>query len=635
MTTAADRRDSKRLNQAVWLVLRRYGRQITRRPWISVSALVLPGIGDVLVFYAPPLVVAQLLGTVARDDALTIGMFAPYVLTFTALWFAGEVVWRGAEALIARAEISGIQSLYVEAMDELLAKDLAFFHDNFAGSLTKRTLGYARRFEDVFDVLSFQVIAKIVPLGFVTVVLWRYSPLLILVLLGMLSITVALVVPRIRRRRQLVDEREAASNVLAGHVADSIANAEAVRAFARERDEAAIHAANVREFGRKTLRSWDYQNFRVNIITAPMYVLTNTLGLIVALHVSLDTAASLETVFLTFTYFATATRVMWEFNRIYRNLEGALTDAAQFADLLLDPPSVRDVGSPVPFAPRDYSVEVRDICFRHSPAQPLLFDRFSLSVPAGTKLGLVGRSGGGKTTITRLLLRFKDVERGQILVGGQSIADISQSSLREVIAYVPQDPAMFHRTIADNIRFARPEATDEEVRRAAALAHAAEFVESLPDGYDTLVGERGIKLSGGQRQRIAIARAILKDAPILILDEATSSLDSESESLIQDALWTLMAGRTAIVIAHRLSTVRRMDSLVVLDGGRIGEQGSHENLLALGGIYASLWSHQSGGFLPATDVETTGPADDQEQPIEESRAGRLTVRAPNPRKSRV
>jgi ATP-binding cassette, subfamily B, bacterial len=603
MTTAADRRDSRRLSQALWVVLRRYSRQITRRPWISVPALVLPGIGDVLVFYAPPLVVARVLGAVARDDALTIGMFTPYVLTFMALWFAGEVVWRVAEALIARAEIFGIQSLYIEAMDELLAKDLAFFHDNFAGSLTKRTLGYARRFEDVFDVLSFQVIAKIVPLGFVTVVLWHYSPLLILVLLGMLSITVALVVPRIRRRRQLVDEREAASNVLAGHVADSIANAEAVRAFARERDEAAIHAANVREFGWKTLRSWDYQNFRVNTITAPMYVLTNALGLTVALHISLDTAASLETVFLTFSYFATATRVMWEFNRIYRNLEGALTDAAQFADLLLDPPSVQDVGAPVPFTPRDHSVEVRDISFRHSPAQPLLFDRFSLTVAAGTKLGLVGRSGGGKTTITRLLLRFKDVERGEILVGGQSIADVSQSSLREVIAYVPQDPAMFHRTIADNIRFARPEATDEEVRRAAALAHAAEFVQSLPDGYDTLVGERGIKLSGGQRQRIAIARAILKDAPILILDEATSSLDSESEALIQDALWTLMAGRTAIVIAHRLSTVRRMDSLVVLDSGRIVEQGSHEHLLAIGGIYASLWSHQSGGFLPATDVE--------------------------------
>jgi ATP-binding cassette subfamily B protein len=604
VTTPADDRDARRLNDALWLVLRRYARQIRRRPWLSLPALALPGLGDVLVFYAPPLVVARLLGAFARDEALTFGMLVPYVLTFSTLWLAGEVVWRAAEALIARSEIRAIESLYVEAMDELLAKDLTFFHDNFAGSLTKRTLGYARRFEDVFDVFAFQIIAKIVPLGFVTVVLWRYSPLLVLVLIGMLSLTVALVAPRIRRRRRLVDEREVAANVLAGHVADSIANAEAVRAFARERDEAAVHAANVREFGRKTLRSWDYQNFHVNTITAPMYVLTNTLGLVVALHVSLGTASSLETVFLTFSYFATATRVMWEFNRIYRNLEGALTDAAQFADLLLDPPTVQDIASPVPFEPLDHGVEIRDISFRHSPVQPLLFDRFSLSVPAGTRLGLVGRSGGGKTTITRLLLRFKDIERGQILIGGQSIADVAQAALRERIAYVPQDPAMFHRTIADNIRFARPQAADEEVRRAAVLAHAAEFIEALPEGYGTLVGERGVKLSGGQRQRIAIARAILKDAPILILDEATSSLDSESEALIQDALWTLMTGRTAIVIAHRLSTVRRMDALVVLDHGRIVEQGSHETLLALGGVYASLWSHQSGGFLPASDDET-------------------------------
>ena len=370
MTPAADR-DSRRLNAALWLVLRRYGRQIMLRPWVAIPALALPGIGDVFVFYAPPLIVARLLGAVAHDQTLTLGMFVPYVLTFTALWFTGEAVWRVAEALIARAEIGGIESLYIEAMDELLAKDLAFFHDNFAGSLTKRALGYARRFEDIFDVLAFQVIAKIVPLGFVTVVLWRYSPLLILVLLGMLSITVALVVPRIRRRRRLVDDREAASNVLAGHVADSITNAEPVRAFARERDEAAIHAANVGEFGRKTLWSWDYQNLHVNTITAPMYVLTNTLGLIIALHISLGHAASLETVFLTFSYFATATRVMWEFNRIYRNLEGALTDAAQFADLLLDPPSVQDVANPVPFAPRDHSVEMRDISFRHSPISSL------------------------------------------------------------------------------------------------------------------------------------------------------------------------------------------------------------------------------------------------------------------------
>jgi ATP-binding cassette subfamily B protein len=288
---------------------------------------------------------------------------------------------------------------------------------------------------------------------------------------------------------------------------------------------------------------------------------------------------------------------MWEFNRIYRNLEGALTDAAQFAELLLDPPAVVDAEATAAFTPAEFGVELRDVCFRYSPAQPLLFDRLSLRIAPGAKVGLVGRSGGGKTTITRLLLRFSDVEAGAVLVGGVPIDQVPQAELRRVIAYVPQDPSMFHRSIADNIRVGRPEATDAEVRRAAELAHAAEFIDALPEGYRTLVGERGVKLSGGQRQRVAIARAILKNAPILVLDEATSSLDSESEALIQDALWTLLTGRTAIVIAHRLSTVKRMDELVILDRGRLVERGSHDALLARGGIYAGLWAHQSGGFL--------------------------------------
>jgi ATP-binding cassette, subfamily B, bacterial len=274
-----------------------------------------------------------------------------------------------------------------------------------------------------------------------------------------------------------------------------------------------------------------------------------------------------------------------------------LTEAAQFTELLLDPPAVVDAAEAKPFDPANYGIEMRKVCFRYEPSQPLLFEEFSLEVPHGAKVGLVGFSGGGKTTITRLLLRFADIESGGILLGGQRIDEIPQAALRRAIAYVPQDPSMFHRSIADNIRIGRPEATDDEVRRAAKLAHAAEFIETLPLGYETLVGERGVKLSGGQRQRVAIARAIVKDAPVLILDEATSSLDSESEALIQDALWNLMATRTAIVIAHRLSTVKRMDELVVLDHGRIVEKGSHGALLAQGGIYASLWAHQSGGFL--------------------------------------
>ncbi len=400
-----------------------------------------------------------------------------------------------------------MEALYVEALDELLAKDLAFFQNNFAGSLTKRALGYARRFEDVFDVLSFQMASTVLPLGFVGVVLWTYSPWLIALLLIMLAATFLMVFPLIRRRRVLVDIRESASNVLAGHVADSIANAEAVRAFAREPDEARIHANNVFDFGSKTLKSWDYQNMRVDMVTAPMFVLTNTLGLILALWVGNASGSSLEAVFITFSYYATATRVMWEFNRIYRNMEGALMDAAQFAELLLDPPQVVDAETTDEFLPANFGVELRDVKFRYSASQPLLFDGLSLRIAPGAKIGFVGRSGGGKTTLTRLLLRFSDVEAGEILVGDHSIDRISQAVLRKVIAYVPQDPSMFHRSIADNIRVGRPDASDREVRRAAELAHAAEFIEALPAGYETLVGERGVKLSGGQRQRVAIARA--------------------------------------------------------------------------------------------------------------------------------
>jgi ATP-binding cassette subfamily B protein len=481
-------------------------------------------------------------------------------------------------------------------MEDLFAKDAGFFHNNFSGSLTKRALGYARRFEDVFDIFAFSICGNLFPLVFAVVVLARFSGWLIAVLVPMLVIAFLCLRPLIRRRHRLVYVREEASNILAGHVADSITNAETVRAFAREREEAAIHARNVDDFMAKMLRAWNYQNTRVDVVTSPLYVLTNTLGLLVALAIGRGSGFAIEAAFLTFSYFAQTTRVMWELSRIYRNLETSLTDAAQFTELLLCPPAIVDADPVEPFQPRDASVRFRSVRFAHA-SRPALFDGFDLTIAAGEKVGLVGRSGGGKTTLTRLLLRFADLAAGAIEIGGQDITTIAQSALRSFIAIVPQEPAMFHRTIAENIRIGRPQATDAEVRRAAELAHAADLIAALPAGYDTLVGERGIKLSGGQRQRIAIARALLKDAPILVLDEATSALDSESENHIQQALWTLMQGRTAIVIAHRLSTVRRMDRLVVLEAGTIVEHGRHDQLLAARGYYAALWQHQSGGFL--------------------------------------
>ena len=221
----------------------------------------------------------------------------------------------------------------------------------------------------------------------------------------------------------------------------------------------------------------------------------------------------------------------------------------------------------------------------------------SLSIAGGERIGLAGLSGGGKTTLTKLLLRFADSNKGTITIDGQDITKVSQHSLRENIAYVPQEPYLFHRSLRENIAYGRQDATDQEIYTAIDQANARDFVDTLPDGLNTVVGERGVKLSGGQRQRIAIARAILKDAPILILDEATSALDSESEKLIQDALETLMSNKTSIVVAHRLSTIARLDRIIVLENGKIIEDGSHGKLLKEQGVYAKLWSHQSGGFI--------------------------------------
>ncbi|MFF0732280.1 ABC transporter ATP-binding protein [Streptomyces chartreusis] len=581
--------------RSVLLALRHYGRELTRLKWLAMPTMALSAVGNIGINYVAPLIVAKLVGEIAGDGNITVSSTLPYVAGFVGVLLFSEALWRVALHCLNRLDALGIEHLYVVGMDELFAKDAAFFHDNFAGSLTKRVLSFASRFEAFVDTLTFQIVGMFVPLAFGAVVLWRYEPLLVVGLLVMITVTAVCVVPLIRRRQALVDQREEAIARVSGHVADSLMNMDTVRAFAAEEREAAEHRSRVAASRRLTLRSWDYGNLRIDTFVAPMSVLTNALGLLLAVTLG-GGAHGVEAIVVAFTYYSNATRIMFEFNQIYRRLESSMTEAAQFTELLLTPPTVLDPPSPEPLLTDSSDVRFEKVTFAHTTGRPL-FDGLDLAVPAGAKFGLVGRSGGGKTTLTRLLLRMTDIDAGRILIGGQDISRLRQTDLRGQIAYVPQDPAMFHRTLRDNIAFGRPGADDAEIRRAAEAAHVAEFADALPLGFDTMVGERGIKLSGGQRQRVALARAILRDAPILLLDEATSALDSESEILVQEALWRLMEGRTALVVAHRLSTVATMDRLVVLDRGQIVEQGSHDELLARDGAYAKLWQHQSGGFL--------------------------------------
>ena len=382
-----------------------------------------------------------------------------------------------------------------------------------------------------------------------------------------------------------------------GQLADSITNIISVKSYAKEAYERRRYA----NFSRRVLNVSD----ELKIATIKRDIMFNCvqIGITAMILVFLLTGRewlgiSVATLVLIVNYAQTIQGELWNINSILKNLNRVFGDAHEMTIILDTVDDVVDAPDAKDLVLREAAVKFENISFKHADAKEEIFHDFNLNVAPGERIGLVGVSGSGKTTLTKLLLRFADVNAGKITISNQDIKEITQKTLRENIAYVPQETSLFHRTIAENIAYGRPEATMEEIVWAAKQANADEFIRDLPEGYETLVGERGIKLSGGQRQRIAIARAILKDAPILVLDEATSALDSESEALIQGALERLMKGRTSVVIAHRLSTVAGLDRIVVMADGKIVEQGKHNVLLENPeGVYHHLWDRQSGAFV--------------------------------------
>jgi ATP-binding cassette, subfamily B, bacterial len=524
----------------------------------------------------------------ATHQPLQLEQLLPYVVGVTVSLLAGVLFWRLQGYAVWLYEIRTIRDLFVAVFNHIAHQGQKFHADRFGGALVSQATKFASGYEKLIDEFTWSIVSGLTALLASTAVLFVVSYKFALLLLAIVGIYLVIMTWRVRKQFPYNHREAEADSSRTAALADAITNIGNIRAFAREDYELQRFTAAA-DRAKRTFDELAMETFKNDSISHSM---TNTLritafafGVFAVTHLG----AKASVLYLVVSYAGSVVDRLWQFGRIIRHVNHAFGDSAEMTRILQLPPEIADPKNPEPVRIDKGAIDFVHVRFAHDAgedrANAALFEDLSLHIEPGEKIGLVGSSGSGKTTLTGLLLRFMDVDGGEILIDGQNIAHIRQADLRDQIAYVQQEPLLFHRTIGENIGYGDLGADQKAI------------VASLPLGYDTLVGERGVKLSGGQRQRVAIARAMLKNAPILVLDEATSALDSESEVLIQDALWQLMEHRTAIVIAHRLSTIQKMDRIVVLQQGQIVEQGSHKQLLAKNGTYAKLWAHQSGGFI--------------------------------------
>ena len=486
----------------------------------------------------------------------------------------------------------------------MLRQSMGFYQDEFAGRVAAKVMQTALAVRDVVMILGDIMVFVVIYFVTMAAIVGRFDAWLLLpfaLWLGLYAAAVWYFVPRMGR---VSKEQADARSLMTGRITDAYTNIATVKLFSHTRREAVFARAAMQEF-----MATAYQQMRlvtgfeiVNHALSMLLILSTTgacLWLWTRGQLGVGAVAAATAMALRLN--GISHWIMWELAGLFEHI-GTVQDGL---NTLSRPHAVVDVPGAVALQVSRGEVRFEGVSFAYGATGPQarqVIDHLSLHIRPGEKIGLVGRSGAGKSTLTSLLLRFYDVGSGRVLIDGQDIAGVTQDSLRAQVGMVTQDTSLLHRSVRDNLLYGRPDADDAQMIRAAKRAEAHDFIQSLADprgrsGYDAHVGERGVKLSGGQRQRIAIARVMLKDAPVLLLDEATSALDSEVEAAIQASLYRLMEGKTVVAIAHRLSTIAAMDRLIVLDRGHIVEQGDHRSLLALGGLYARLWAHQSGGFL--------------------------------------
>ena len=482
----------------------------------------------------------------------------------------------------------------------LLKQSVSFYQDDFAGRIATKVMQTALAVrETVMKLLNVMVYVLVYFISMVVMIAKADYRLAIPMLVWMV-IYICIQYYFIPRLRKVATEQADARSTMTGRIVDSYTNISTVKLFAHTDSESAYAKQGMKGFLDTVYRQMRLAtgiNVSVQISNYVLAFAITALSISLWMQSAISVGAIAIAISLALRLNGMSQWIMWEFSALFENI-GTVTDGM---NTLAKPNIIEDKKDAKPLVVSEGNLYFKQMSFHYGENKGVI-ENLDLNIKPGEKIGLVGRSGSGKSTLVNLLLRFYDVEKGQIIIDGQDIKDVQQESLRLQIGLVTQDTSLLHRSIRENILYGRPDATEEELLKATKQAQAHEFISTLTDsegntGYDAQVGERGVKLSGGQRQRIAISRVLLKDAPILVLDEATSALDSEVEAAIQESLYELMQGKTVIAIAHRLSTIAAMDRLIVLDKGQIIEQGSHQQLIEQKGVYAQLWAHQTGGFL--------------------------------------
>lgn len=542
-----------------------------------------------------PFFYRALINFVSAGDYSSVDYPIKMVAYITLMAILYNVGWRSIVAATNILQGKTKRDLYQTCYDYVLNHSQDFFSNNFVGGLVSKIGRFDRAYETIADEIIFGGGRTVVLLIAIFITLAYQIPEAATILAVWVAFYL-LITYKLNKYRFKYDLATAEQDTKAtGHVADTIANATTIKLFTSEAKEQSEFGKIVHEQYLRRRKSWDISNY-IDIVQGGLMIILEFALMYAAVKLWQQGKITVGDFILLQSFMLNVFHHLWNIGRNIRRLYQSMADANEMTEILLTTHEIVDIDDAKKLSVNEGKIKFENVSFQYRNNRSI-FSNFNLEVSGGERVALVGPSGGGKSTIVKLLFRFYDLSKGQILIDDQDISKVTAKSLRSQISLVPQDPILFHRSIFENIRYAKPSASKAEVITAAKAAHCHEFISRLPNDYQTLVGERGVKLSGGERQRVAIARAILKNAPILILDEATSSLDSESESLIQSALKNLMKDKTTIVIAHRLSTIMAMDRIVVIEKGKISEQGKHSELLRAGeGKYQRLWHIQAGSF---------------------------------------